>query len=267
MPSPFPGMDPYLEDPTLWPDVHGRLINVASELLLSQLRPKYFIQIDERLYLANADDEASGVIVPDLRIREVASGPRGGASATQTAQAAPGLELAYGWEFEVKESYLQVIDRELHRVVTVVEILSPANKVKGSVAYKEYEQKKRDVLAAGTNLVEIDLLREGMPLASRPDIPPHEYMAQVWRFRGDKAPRRTVWPMSLREPLKTIPVPVRPEDADAVLNLQQMLNIAYERAGYELRVDYSKDSFPPLRPELSQWARDLARGTRPPSQT
>ena len=250
-------MDPYLEDPTLWPDVHGRLINVASELLLSQLRPRYFIQIDERLYLASADDEASGVIVPDLRIREVAPAASAGTSATGTAQVAPGLELAYAWEFEVKESYLQVIDRELHRVVTVVEVLSPANKVKGSVAHKEYDGKRRDVLEARTNLVEIDLLREGTPLAARPDFPPHEYMAQVWRFRGDEHPRRTVWPMSSREPLKTIPVPVRPEDPDAVLNLQQMLNIAYDRAGYELRVDYSKDPAVPLRPELTKWARDL----------
>jgi hypothetical protein len=78
MPSPFPGMDPYLEEPTLWPDVHGRLINAASELLLAQLRPKYFVQIDERLYLANDNDEARDLIIPDLRIREVGFGAASG---------------------------------------------------------------------------------------------------------------------------------------------------------------------------------------------
>jgi hypothetical protein len=253
MPSPFPGMDPYLEEPTLWSDVHGRLINAASELLLAQLRPKYFVQIDERLYLANDNDEARDLIIPDLRIREVGFGAASGTSGGAALAISPGLQLAYGFEFDVRESYLQVLDRASQRVVTVVEILSPANKVNGSAAHRSYDAKKRDVLAGYTNLVEIDLLREGVPLASRWDFPAHEYMAQVWRF-SEKEPGRTVWPMSLSEPLKRIPVPVRPEDPDAILNLQAMLDTAYDRAGYELRVDYRKEPIPPLRGEAAEWA-------------
>jgi len=255
-------MDPYLEDPALWPDVHHALISVARELLLAQLRPKYFVQIDERLYVADDNDEARNLIVPDLRIREVVPHAAGEMAATQAVAVAPGLELAYGWELEIRESYLQVIDRELQRVVTVVEILSPANKVKGSVARRTYDAKRQDVLEARTNLVEIDLLREGTQLVSRPDIPPHEYMVQVWRFAGADRRRRTIWPMSLREPLKVVPVPVRPEDPDAVLNLQSMLDIAYQRAGYDLRVDYLKEPFSPLSPEHAQWARQRVEAAR-----
>ena len=253
-------MDPYLEDPALWPDVHHELISVARELLLEQLRPKYFIQIDERLYLANDNDEARDLIVPDLRIREVEFATAGGARTTEALAVAPGLELSWGWEFEVRESYLQVIDRESQRVVTVVEILSPANKVRGSAAKRSYDEKRKDVLAAHTNLVEIDLLREGTPLASRSDLPPHEYMAQVWRFRGEERWKRTLWTMSLREPLKPIAVPVLPEDPDAVLPLQQMLNIAYERAAYELRVDYRKPPVPPLKGELAAGPSQSSHG-------
>ena len=63
--------------------------------------------------------------------------------------------------------------------------------------------------------------------------------------------------MSLTEPLKPIPIPVRPEDPDAVLDLQRMLEIACERAGYELRVDYRRDPNSPLRGELAAWARAI----------
>ena len=266
MPSPFPGMDPYLEEPTLSPDVHGRLINVASELLLTQLRPKYFVQIDERLYLADDNDFARNLIVPDLRIREVGSGPGRKTSGGAALMAAPGLELGYGFEFEIRESYLQVIDRGSQRVVTIIEILSPANKVKGSVAKRSYDDKKHDVLSGGTNLVEIDLLRDGEPLA-RPGVPPHDYMAQVWRWDREGKPHRKVWPMSLREPLKSIPIPVRPEDPDAVLDLQAMLNTAYDRAGYELRVDYLGEPSPPLKADAAGWAKgrvaEYRSGARP----
>jgi hypothetical protein len=92
MPSPFPGMDPYLEDPALWPDVYSRLINVSSEMLMAQLRPKYFVQIDERLYVADDSDEARSLIVPDLRIREVENSPVTRATRRGVA-VAPGIEV------------------------------------------------------------------------------------------------------------------------------------------------------------------------------
>src|SRR5262245_26870216 len=68
MPSPFPGMDPYLEHPGRWPDVHHRLISVTSELLIVQLRPKYFVRIEERVYLSDQHDPGRLVRIPDLKI-------------------------------------------------------------------------------------------------------------------------------------------------------------------------------------------------------
>jgi len=164
----------------------------------------------------------------------------------------------YSFEFEVHESYLKLVDRESNNVITVVEILSPANKVTNSVAKRDFDAKRNDVLSGGTHFVEIDLLRQGAPRTSQPHVPPLEYMAQVWRFpKGELKPTRVVWPMSIRAPLKPIPIPVRPQDPDAVLDLQRMLDIAYERAGYELRVNYAQDPIPPLSGELAEWARRI----------
>ena len=140
-------MDPYLEDPALWPNVHGRLINVASELLLQQLRPRYFVQIDERRYLANDNDPVREVIIPDIRIRKVNPGPSRGGTAVL---AAPGLQLGYSFEFEIHESYLKLVDRESNNVITVIEILSPANKVKNSVARRDYEDSERRAVGRDT---------------------------------------------------------------------------------------------------------------------
>jgi hypothetical protein len=251
-------MDPYLEHPALWPDVHHELISVARELLFAQLRPKYFVQIDERLYLTNDNDEARNLIIPDIRIRKVRPGPSRGGTALV---AAPGLQLAYGFEFEVHESYLKLVDRESNNVITVIEILSPANKIKNSAAKRDYDDKRNDVLSGGTHFVEIDLLREGAPIVSPELAPMREYMAQVWRFpKGQLKPTRWAWPMSITEPLQSIPIPVRPEDPDAVLDLQRMLDIAYERAGYELRVNYGRPPVPPLEGEIAEWAKGICAG-------
>jgi hypothetical protein len=246
-------MDPYLEDPTLWPDVHHELISVARELLLVQLRPKYFVQIDERLYLADDNDEARSVIIPDLRVREVHYGSARGPG---MLVADPGIERAFSFEFEVRESYLRVIDRQSSNVVTDIKILSPANKVSGSAGRGSYDQKRRDIFEAHTNLVEIDLLRAGEPLGQEPGLGRTEYFAQATRFT-QKEQRRQYWAMSIREPLKRISVPVREEDPDAVLDLQVMLNTAYDRAGYELRVDYRRPPVPALSQELRPWAAEV----------
>jgi hypothetical protein len=205
-------MDPYLEDPGLWPDVHSRLINVSSEMLLAQLRPRYFVQIEERVYLA---DES----------------------------------------LEIHEGRLAVMDRALQRVVTVIEILSPANKVKGSVGKNTYDEKKREILSSDTNLVEIDLLRAGAPLYRSSEVNEADYMAQVWRWNGRRH-RRFIWPMKLRDRLPSIPVPVRLGDEDAALDIQAAVNTVYERAGYDLGIDYAKRPIPPLAGDLEQWAQE-----------
>jgi Protein of unknown function (DUF4058) len=254
MPSPFPGMDPYLENPGLWPDVHHSLINVSSEFLLAALRPKYVAKIDERSYVVDGLDDALSVLVPSIRIREINSS---GASIIARGGVAiePGIELEPALRMDVRELHIEIFDRERQQVVTVVEFLSPANKVKGSAAHESYDQKRREVLASEINLVEIDLLRAGSPIVSRPGIQ-FDYVAQVWRWTG-RNHRRWVWPMRVPERLKTVPVPVRKGDEDAALELQRVLDTAYERAGYDLTVDYQAEPVPPLQGGAAAWAREV----------
>ncbi|NER96505.1 MAG: DUF4058 family protein [Symploca sp. SIO1B1] len=77
MPSPFPGMNPYLENPNLWSEVHHRLISAIAIALASQLRPKYRAAIEKRIYLW---DESNGnktnlVGIPDVAITKTESEP------------------------------------------------------------------------------------------------------------------------------------------------------------------------------------------------
>ena len=254
MPSPFPGMDPHLENPGLWPDVHSRLINVVSELLLAQLRPRYFVQIEERVYVADETDEGRDVIVPDIRIRQVSSSKpqpvaRGGVAVAE------GIEIDAPWTLEIHETRLAILDREQQKVVTVIEILSPANKVKGSAGKRSYDEKKRELISSQTSLVEIDLLREGTPVYVGPEARDADYLVQVGRWTSERR-RRTLFPIRLADRLPIIPIPVRPGDEDAALDLGLTLTTVYDRAGYDLRIDYAQEPNPPLKPELARWARE-----------
>src|SRR5258708_39686784 len=130
MPSPFPGMDPYLENPGRWPDVHHRLISISSDLLTAQLRPKYFVRVEERVYLSDQQDPGRAVIIPDMRIVPASAEQhrrttRAAAGALATIEPVIATTL---FDEEIHEARLEVIDREFRSVVTVIEVLRPTNK-------------------------------------------------------------------------------------------------------------------------------------------
>src|SRR6516164_4053461 len=137
MPSPFPGMDPYLEYPGLWPDVHHNLITGCQGFLSSQLRPKYVVRVGERTYITDESDPALAV---QLRHPDVEVAGRSGwegtfvwptGEVTQLEVAEPVVATTW-FEDEIHEAFLTIIDRESREVVTFIEILSPSNKVPGS---------------------------------------------------------------------------------------------------------------------------------------
>ncbi len=246
-------MDPYLEDPGLWPDVHHRLMSVASDILTEQLRPKYLVRIEERVYISDENDPGRKVIAPDLRITD-----RPGFGEQPFAPATGGLAIPEPLvvttliDSEINEAFLEVLDRERRQVVTVIEIVSPANKVVGARGRDSYLQKRRQVMNSPSHWVEIDLLRAGEPTFSRELIPPHDYLAHV--SRRQQRPDGQVWPIRLPQPLPVIGIPLRPEDPDAKLNLQQVLTTVYDRAGYDLEIDYRADAVVPLTGANAAWA-------------
>lgn len=263
MPSPFPGMDPYLEEPGLWPDVHHELMSVAREHLNQLVRPKYYVRIEDRVYISDENDPGRAVIIPDLRVAESqgehppAGQPRSVAPSDATAAVAEPVELTTLIEDEIHEARLQVIDRQQRTVVTVIEILSPTNKIAGSRGRTSYLAKRAEVMNSPSHFVEIDLLRAGVPLTARELVPPADYYVHVSRHEG--RPKGRVWPILLSQRLPVIPLPLRPDDDDAALDLQRVLNTAYDRAAYELDVDYKQEPVPRLPEAYVAWADELLR--------
>ncbi len=249
MPSPFPGMDPYLEDRTLWPDVHHRLISVISEFLSPKLRPAYFAQIEERVYVMEDDGERHRLIVPDVSVIELDTfeDATGGATAVAVAP----VFTATAAEIDVHEAYIEIRDAASRVVVTVIEVLSPANKERGSSGFESYERKRNEVLRSRANFVEIDLLRDGFRPPFSGGFPKTEYRVHV--SKPDERPNGWVWPIRLADRLPTIEIPLRTGMASVPLDLQHLIELTYERAGYDLILDYSKPPPVPLSSLQGAW--------------
>jgi hypothetical protein len=144
--------------------------------------------------------------------------------------------------------------RETARLVAVIELLSPVNKRRGK-GREEYLEKRRTFLASPVHVIEIDLLRRYPRMPFDDPLPPAHYMVMV--CKAGERPRSSVWPISVRQPLPTIPIPLLPPDPPVPLELGQALRTAYERARYDLRVDYHQPPIPPLSSADAAWAAAL----------
>jgi uncharacterized protein DUF4058 len=149
MPSPFPGMNPYLEGEGAWHDFHKRFIPSVASLLGGQLRPRYVVKIDEHIYVHELSAESRRWV------------GRADVSVGRGSQDAVDRE---------RLSYVEIRGRRDRELVTVVELLSPANKYAGPDR-EQYLAKRMELPNGPVHLVEIDLLRGGPPLPApgRPD--------------------------------------------------------------------------------------------------
>jgi hypothetical protein len=252
MPTPFPGMDPYLERPGLWKQVHTDLIVDIRRYLARRLRPKYQVAIEQRTYLSVLEAEKL-VGEPDILViapfdrqptRVVASG---------TAVAANGVyTVELPMPDEIVERYLEVRDVETGEAITVIEILSPSNKLEDRA---RYERKRLQILASMTNLVEIDLLRTGKPLPMMGQFPKTHYRILV--SRADQRPQAQLLPFSVRNPIPTVPIPLRPGEEEPQVPLNQILHELYDSAGYDLFIDYQQPPALPLSEQDTAWAVQL----------
>lgn len=252
MPSPFPGMDPYLEDPAIWSGFHHTFLTALQERLAPVVRPKYFVRVEERVYISGEDDPAHRLIVPDLRVIEA---EREGVLAASSSAAATPIPVAEPLEQEVHEHRLEIIDRIDRSIVTVIELLSPTNKVSNSVGRASFLQKRRAVLASAAHWMEIDFLREGLRTVNLAASSDAEYQVYLSRAGGKR--EGLVWPILLSQRLPTVSVPLRPHDQDVTLDLQDAFAHVYDIGGYDLDIDYTGDPVTPLTPEQARWARDL----------
>ena len=269
MPSPFPGMDPYLEDPDLWPDVHAKLIGGIQTELNRQIAPHYVARVEQRVFISDENDPVRDLIVPDVRLLRTNATAGVAARAAvqqQTDDAVESFEVTTEVDEEVVESFVRVYDRRDRSVVTLIEVLSPSNKMPGSAGRQSYREKRQDVMNSPAHFVEIDLLRTGTRSFVLGELPPFDYLVHVSRSVVNGGRRRArVWPIPLTRRLPTVPIPLRHGDDDARLDLQAVLTAAYDNARYDLDVDYAADPVPPVTGDRAEWVRATARTAVPPA--
>ena len=259
MPTPFPGMDPYLEHPGLWPDVHNGLIAELRNTLAPQLRPRYYVALEERTYLAEPAGLAF-VSRPDIT---VVGSPTPAASRISPGEASSmGMATLEPVIVElpmpelVRETYLEVRLAQTHAVIAVLELLSPANKRPGE-GRQQYERKRLQVLTTCPHWVEIDLLRGGEPMAvdTRGQNIASHYRILIGR--AEQRPRAMLLPCNVRHLIPSFRLPLQPGDDEPLVDLNHLLHLLYGGAGYDLRINYQSPTDPPLEEEEAMWANGL----------
>jgi hypothetical protein len=260
MPSPFPGMNPYLESPTLWSQIHTHLIVAIAEKMNPILRPKYRMAMEQRVYTETDNGNGFELVgIPDNVVftptSKITPSP-----ASNIAVAQPkvkSLPITIPQPETVKEWYLKVKDVETKQVITVIEILSPKNKTAGEGRNK-YLKKREQVLMSLTHLIEIDLLRKGeiMPMNISED------MITDYRIiisRSDRRPHAELYGFNLREEIPSIPLPLKPEDEEPLIPLQELLHSIYEKGSYDLAINYQKPPLTELSEDDQIWVDNLLK--------
>jgi hypothetical protein len=257
MSSPFPGMDPYIEDPFFWSDFHASMMGAFREALNAVLPDRYTASIERNVWVQETDPQETTLVgVPDVQVadRESAAGTHAG-SATATLTVTAPQTVMLSLVRRPGPRFLRIMDRRRRQVVTVIELLSPANKTTTGYGVV-YRQKRLDYLAGGVNLVEIDLLRAGSrPPVQEPPPAPSDYYVLV--CPTESFPQAGYWPLSVRDPLPVVPIPLAPGETPSPLNLRERLDQVYKAGRYERELDYSQPPTPALREPDANWARDL----------
>lgn len=262
MPSPFPGMDPFIEMQE-WDDFHPNFIMEVQAQLGPRIEPKYIVRIEKRLYFERTVDDAPEPRsrqqrLPDvsvLQVREEARVPEG---ATATATISEAEECVVPQGEERREYYLLIRGRESHEIVTVMELLSATNKRPKSDGRDLYLRKRQEILDGRSHFVEVDLIRGGqrMPIHTTRPLG-RDYYAVV--SRRERRPRATIYQWRLAEPMPTIAIPLVNGDPDVVLDLQAAFKNVYERARYNLSIDYDSPLVPAPTAEEEDWLRQMLR--------
>lgn len=245
--NPFPGMNPYLEQPALWHQVHNRLIVAIADTLTPQIAPNYHASIEERVY--TSFDDALLVGIADVAVTRRNTQSSHGTTVT-TSKPRP---VQVPMPEEVIERFLEVRLTTTGEVVCIVEVLSPKNKRAGE-GRTAYETKRAKILASQTSLVEIDLLRSG---DSMPIIGAENGVYSVLVSRGYERPQADLYAFDLRESLPTITVPLRKGDVEPTLNLQSALDDVCDRARFDLVIDYTQPLKPALSDEDTAWVQQI----------
>ena len=249
MPSPFPGMDPFLES-QMWSDFHADFIPALCARLVARLAPDYVVNVEKSVYLLHDNDDIDRLVIPDVAVIESGEWTGGSDGSVALAIDVQPVVRTFTQPRTVRNAYLAIRSLRGRQVVTVIDVLSPWNKT--GEGRGEYLEKRDALLGSPVNLVELDLLRGGRRLPTVEPHPAGDHFAFV--SRGNRRPQSEVYPWSLRRTLPTIPIPLAPGDADVPLELQAAFDETYDRAGYRYSVDYTTAIDPPLSESNLAWS-------------
>jgi Protein of unknown function (DUF4058) len=225
MPSPFPGMDPYLEDDGLWPAFHHQLITCLHQTLLPGLVDRYRARVGQRHYTTEQPLFTSVV-------RE-----------------------------EHHEEFIEIRQRSDGRLITLIDVVSPGNKSTES-GRRAYLEKRAEAKAGGANLVEIDLLLQGQPLLeySRDGLPEWDYAVTV--TKATHPDRFEIYTVTMQKRLPRFRLPLSGDDRDTVVDMHVMFSRCYDQGSFASKIDYQRDPSVTLSAEDRCWLADLLKQQR-----
>lgn len=254
MPSPFPGMDPWMEHPAVWQGFHHQLVSRTVEVLQPQLRSRgYYVDAGERVWLGGPE---RSVYPDDVIIRRPGTPPKNQGSLAVADEPV----LIVRASVELHEGYVEIFAAADHKLVTSIEYVSPANKRPGK-GRRLYRRKQRELRGAGIHLLEVDLLRAGSHALDVPEsiaraLSPFDYLVNIGRRRSHDY---EFYPLQLRARLPNVRIPLQVGDDDATLDLQDVFTRSYDIGPYPERLNYNQPPEPPLSPEDDAWADQILR--------
>lgn len=250
MPSPFPGMDPFIEAQK-WTSFHTRFITELSDVLVAKLGPRYEADPEERIYVETVFDELV-TYRADVALRQGTGGGDAIGVAGSRAVETTTYTLPLPSPQEQREPFVVIRHAKGGEIVAIVELLSPTNKRKGSDGWREYLKKRADVLRSPVHLVEIDLLLGGTRLPTQPQLKPAtDYCAMV--SRATERPRAEVYEWSIRQAIPAIHIPLAGGDPDVHIDLQQSFTTVFDRGGYRHSLRYREPLELPVREMDLTW--------------
>jgi hypothetical protein len=258
--SPFPGMDPYLEDPDIWQSIHLMVVASTAAVLNRVLPSPYVAVVEEWLRVLPSRKRIRPDATVDVDPKRDRSGG-GIAVLERTSVSADEPLIVQAVEDVPRQRFLNIVrGRDEGEVVTTIECLSHSNKSPGKDRHA-YIRKQKAICHTNTHLIEIDLLRAGTPTLAVPierlDDVPFDYLTCL--HRGGTGPRYEVWPTTIRQPLPKISVPLEDGVPDVTLDLQAVLNRAYDDGAFSRILNYRSEPIPPLSQEDADWADKLLK--------
>ncbi|NJK64194.1 MAG: DUF4058 family protein [Synechococcaceae cyanobacterium SM2_3_1] len=258
MPSPFPGMDPYLEG-YLWPDVHSALASQMRRQLTPLLRPKYTARLEIYLTEDPFPEGEIGILYPDVEVLKASQKATQTSSGSTKVVTQPTLTLPLLQAAKVRLTSIEIRGTAHHHLISCIEVISPVNKREPGLV--SYQQKRQRLYQGNVHLLEIDLIRRGTRPFNHPHLPQVPYCIALTRAQSKQI---EIWAIDLSTPLPTVPVPLKAPDTDVPLDLQAALDQVYAEAPYDLSVDYSQEPPPPAFSAVERdWIQTILRSDLP----